>query len=350
MKSIRFIFPTIAIITMLLFPFHALAMINTCRGSFLNPFSEIHWPLIFPVKIGGITLFPSSEDSADLAHDASTSPVCICPAPPPAMIRIGTPISYYEPKQIIETVKSPFCFPSLGTSSPLDFYKGKLSGDHMTEDHSDDGSGHTRAQAHFIIFPVWAMMDMFKDLVCKDELGQVADSLDIGYLSEVDPFWNEDKLSLLIRPETILFANPLAQLSCIADTVRVNVQRPTDTLFWCMGSWGATYPMTGVITNPDSIAGNAAIAARMLANVSRQGLVADGNVNVCSSAPTPIWIKSHYLMSISRPMMGKQAIPIGRSSLVWGNFKNPGVPGWLSNPDNFVWPLFSRQTCCVTAW
>jgi hypothetical protein len=35
--------------------------------------------------------------------------------------------------------------------------------------------------------------------------------MDIAYLSEVDPLWNDSTLSMLINPEAALFGNLMAQ-------------------------------------------------------------------------------------------------------------------------------------------
>lgn len=110
-----------------------------CTGSFLNPISEIAWQNVFPVKIATATIIASPEDSSDIAIDTSYAPVCTCPAPPPLMMRVGVPIGYYEPSHLLETVKDPFCFPSLGTSAPISSYRGKLAGTHETEETDDIG-------------------------------------------------------------------------------------------------------------------------------------------------------------------------------------------------------------------
>jgi hypothetical protein len=41
--------------------------------------------------------------------------------------------------------------------------------------------------------------------------------MDIAYLSEVDPLWNDSTLSMLINPEAALFGNLIAQGACAAD-------------------------------------------------------------------------------------------------------------------------------------
>ncbi|AVZ00461.1 hypothetical protein DAI21_22910 (plasmid) [Lelliottia sp. WB101] len=41
--------------------------------------------------------------------------------------------------------------------------------------------------------------------------------LDIAYLSELDPMWNDSSLSVIINPEAVLFNNPIAQAACAAD-------------------------------------------------------------------------------------------------------------------------------------
>lgn len=35
--------------------------------------------------------------------------------------------------------------------------------------------------------------------------------MDIGHITELDPMWNDDQLSLIINPEAALFGNVIAQ-------------------------------------------------------------------------------------------------------------------------------------------
>lgn len=304
-----------------------------CTGNFLNPITEVCWHCIFPIKIAGITIFPS--DLPD-APDPADAPVCACPAPPPIFWRIGIPISFYEPARFIETVKDPYCFPSLGfgMSSPA---SGFLAGDSSGSRQGSRADVTTFQQAHYFIFPVWAMLGLLVDFICVEQSG-----FDLAYLTEVDPLWNDDLLSFIINPEALLFANPAAQISCIADSVAANAGLPLSPLFWCMGSWGSSYPLSGRIDSSNYVQANAAVAARMIYKLSRELLICDTGIDLCGCVPTPIWVKHNYRMHIAKPVQDSTCHPIGRSSLIWGAAKNPPYRG-----DNFLWMVFRKRACCA---
>ncbi|WP_072215137.1 TraU family protein [Campylobacter coli] len=52
------------------------------------------------------------------------------------------------------------------------------------------------------------------DAACMNITGGV----DIAYMTEVDPLWQDDELTALINPEALLFGNPILNLACMADS------------------------------------------------------------------------------------------------------------------------------------
>jgi len=302
-----------------------------CPFSFLNPVTDVAWNGIFPIKIGGV---PIGKSNLPERPDAADAPICICPVPPPIFFRVGIPISYWEPARYIETVKDPWCFPSIGISiAPSG---GMLMGTHAGLGNQEEASSF--AQAHFFIFSPMALLSMLVDWICVENT-----DFDVGYITEVDPMWNDDMLAMLINPEALLFANPVSQLSCIPDSVSANAGLPLDPLFWCMGSWGSAYPMTGHINDDAYTQANAATAARLIYKLSRQGLTWDSAINLCAKTPTPIWIKSNYRFQIAKPIRGIQIIPLGRSVIIWGAAKNPTT----GLGDNFIFMIFKKRSCCA---
>ena len=168
----------------------------------------------------------------------------------------------------------------------------------------------------------------------------------MAYITEVDPTWQSDLLSTILYPETLLFANPMAQLACISDSVSANLGRPLAPEYWCMGSWGNTYPMTGNIGDQNAVEASLGVGARMIYKMARFGSICDTGLNLCTCIPTPIWYKSNYRFACSKPIVGFQDIPIGRTSMIWGAAKNPPLGG-TSAPDNFLYTLFRLRTCCA---
>ena len=302
-----------------------------CAGSFLNPITDVCWSCMFPIKIAGIKLGNSNIVEPP---DPADKPVCFCPAPPPAFVRIGLPISFWEPARFVETVKDPYCFPSLGTG--FGSSGGRLSGSSSEHGNQEDSSYF--GQAHYFIFAPFALMELLVDFICLENVG-----LDIAYITEVDPLWNNDQLALIISPEALLFANPVAQISCVADSVSANAGLPLPYLFWCMGSWGSAYPLSGNVNDGSQVQGSAAIAARMIYKLGREFLLWDYGLNLCSATPTPIWVKWNYRLQLAKPVRGGQCVPIGRSEFIWGGAKNPPT----GKGDNFLYMIFRKRACCA---
>ena len=303
---------------------------SLCQETSLDPVEDVCWHCIFPIKVAGVVVYAGTQEDAP---DPATSPVCICPAPPPKYYRVGIPVSFWEPARYIETVKDPYCFPSLGKS-----YDKEQSAFYAGDNSSSDEAYSTFAQAHYFIFPAWAMMELFVDWVCVESSG-----FDLAYMTEIDPLWNDDMLSEFINPEAVLFGNMATQLACMADAVAANAGFPLTPLFWCMGSWGSAYPMTGTMDYDEYVQANAAIAARFIYKMARQLLICDPGVYLCSCVPTPIWVKHNYKMHITKPVKDINCHPIGRTSLIWGAKKNPPYEG-----DNFLWMIFRKRACCAT--
>ena len=322
-----------ALIMFLLFLLLPLSAQARCRNSFINPITDINWNGIFPVRIGGVELIGTDIDTPP---DNIRSPVCVCGSPIP---KIGITASFWEPARLVETVKDPYCFTMIGTqlSNPK---PGFLGGGGTN--HPEDTPPSTFQQAHWYIFPVWAILDLFLDIPCLDTGG-----FDIAYMTEIDPLWNSDLTGFILNPEALLFGNPAAQLACVADSVASNAKYPIDPLFWCMGSWGSAYPLTGHINSENYIQANAGLGARMIYKLGREALLWDTGSNVCGPTLTPIWVKSHYRMHIVKPVRGSKVHPIGRSGLIWSSAKNPPFGSQGNAEDNFLWMIFRKQSCCI---
>lgn len=304
-----------------------------------NPFTEICWQCMFPFKIGGVTVAASPNDVPD-APDLASSPVCVCPVPPPVFARIGIPVSFWEPARYIEVVKDAYCFPSIGTGlSPVN--PGFQNGGSEDGGTTQEGMS-TFFQAHYAIYPIWTIMEAFTDFVCLEASG-----FDMAYMTEVDPTWNDDLFAQIIYPETLLFANMPAQLSCIADSVSANAGLPLSPLYWCLGSEGSTYPMSGNINDDNLVQASLAAASRLVYKMGRIGVICDVGLHYCTCIPTPIWVKHNYRFSLAKPVTGFQCVPPGRSALLWGSGKNPPLPITGDSPDNFMYIVFRKRACCA---
>ena len=283
---------------------------------------------MFPLRIAGIPIVPGRIQ--DVGGSVS-SPICICKDPIP---RIGIPVSFFEPSRLIEVVKDPYCFPSMGFG--LTTSGGALGGT-----SGDDGSGNqsTFYQAHYYIFPIYALLELLTDFICLQMTG-----FDMAYLTEVDPLWNNDTLSAILNPEALLFGNPISNLACIADAVTSAVFEPIDALFWCKGSWGNAYPLTGQTGGDGYVEGGASVAASLIYKLHRQLVLwgSWGQAGLCGYYPAPIWRKSAYRLQIVTPIPSLYATTIGTTGMLWSFGKNPPFVG-----DNFSYLLFKKRECCA---
>jgi conjugal transfer pilus assembly protein TraU len=306
-----------------------------CDSRPINPVTDICWQCIFPIQFGGKLTLGNSQGQVPVEN--TSPPVCACFNG--GSLTIGVTASFYEPARMIETVHDAYCFPSMGTSMSNP-QPGLLNG--SIDDQDVSGGSQVFQQAHYYILPVFAIMDLFVDFPCLEQEG-----FDLAYMTEVDPLWSNDALAFLINPEALLFANPASQLSCIPDSTAANLGYPLDSLFWCMGSWGSAYPLSGTIAERNATTANAGLAARMLFKLSREMLLWDTASNACGPVMAPIWRKSHYRLQIARPVKGNDCIPIGRSDLLWGSGKNPPGGAGPNAPDNFLWILTRKNKCCI---
>ena len=300
--------------------------------SMINPINDIVWDCIFPIEIAGIPI-----NMGDHPPDSDgTQFFCECPGK--GIYGAGFLVSFWEPARMIDTVADPWCFPGLGME-----INGGSTGSGYT------GGGSLRASReymafqhyHYYVMPVWAILDLFTDIPClSDET-----SFDLAMVSEVRPDWADDLTAAQYYPETALMANPFTVLACVADAVAAAAQRPIDALYWCMGAWGTTYPMTGHITAMDYVAANAGIAARAMYVQARTALLPDRAVNYCGTTLMPIWVKSHWRIQETDPVADNRCHVIGHPGILWTHHKNP-----VGKQDNFSWVLFRKVKCCVVVF
>lgn len=330
-------------ITALLLSVFASPVWAVCGGAPINPLVDVCWECMLPIKFGGVTVLPGMEPDGP---DPANVPLCACPWGLPPIPIPGISMSFWEPFRIIETVKDPWCFPTFGGLQLAPTAPGLLAGMNDAPVGKSTGAG-TFAQVHMMTFPLKELLGAMLSGSCAITNSDLAGVLMVQSITELDPLWQDDLLMAFLQPEAFLFANPIASLSCIADAVGANLGYPIDPLFWCMGSWGSVYPLTGHSNESDYVQANASLAVRGFYRVGRIGLIVDAAMDptLCIGIPTPVWVKSHYKLQPSKPVRGEQCTPIGRSGLIWGAGKNIPMSG---TADNFSWILWHKKACC--AW
>jgi conjugal transfer pilus assembly protein TraU len=61
-------------------------------------------------------------------------------------------------------------------------------------------------------YPIGFILQSVLDLMCLE-----VSTFDIGWITEIDPLWQDDQLTFIINPEAILFNNLITQAACAAD-------------------------------------------------------------------------------------------------------------------------------------
>lgn len=325
--------------SMLLTPAHAAVPTGgaTCHGRFANPITDICWSCLFPLTIGGIGIV--SDGQPDIGNPSS--PVCYCNNPP----RLGISIGFWEPVRMVDVTRTPFCMVGLGGLS-LDPGIGAPRGAQVGHDSQTRNSFY---QVHWYANPILAWLEVLLDFPCLEQ-----GSLDLAYLTEVDPLWSDDELSAILNPEAVLFANPVAKAACAADCVAASAGFPVASLFWCAGCQGSIYPMTGhVTTHIGGVQASVLLTQRMTAKMHRQltTFATAGSRGLCGAYPLPIFDKTHYKLQMTYPVpatakvAGQCCQPYGRTTMIWGSGKSFPVSG-----EDFSYQIFRKRNCCAGAW
>jgi conjugal transfer pilus assembly protein TraU len=232
----------------------------------------------------------------------------------------------------VEVVSNPWCFPTLGFSAG--------GGIELRGTSTEVGDrGRTFYQAHYMIFPLMEWLDILMNGLCLESAG-----FDMAYITEVDPLWQDDILTAMINPEALLFGNPVSHIACVADSLAAQANAPLDPLFWCKGSWGNAYPLTGNVATHGLVEDAASVAASLIYKLHRELILwgSYGAEGLCGTYPAPIWRKSAYRLQIVSPIAHPTGMGIGQSGIIWGMGKNPPFDG-----DNFGFLLFKKRDCCV---
>ena len=300
-----------------------------CVGRMTNPITDICWKCVFPITIAGFQVVGSAMPDTP---SPTNFPVCLCKRPFPPYMIPGIPISFWEPARLVDVTKSPMCMVSLG-GIPL--------GTAPARGVKDDKEGNAFYHVHWYIYPAIYWLELLLDFACLE-----AASVDVAYLTEFDPLWNDDVKSTILNPEAILFGNPIAQGACIADCLAATLGLSLDPLFWCSGCQGSMYPYTGNVTGFNgSVQASALLVGRMIAKLHREFLCWGyiGNAGLCGKYPMPIIRKSQYRYQMTYPLPELLTCKrIGQSELLWQAGREFPVKG-----EDFAYMVWRKRDCCL---
>lgn len=296
----------------------------------------VNWGALFPLYVMGVPL--AGGDKPDGAH---TPPFCSC-MDNNGILQPGIPTSMWEPARLIEFTWKPGCLSSLG-GVQMPFNRTRIGAIGTT---ADSGGAENFLHYHYMAFPLLTVMDMFSGGRCN--AGGFTD-LDLMYLSELDPTWNDDTLAFFANPEAAAVANPAAGAACAADAVSSGAGKPINSLFWCAGSWGHLYPLSGWAgRNTDVVAGSSLRTARALGALHRRGMAwrTMGEDAMCESKISATLPKTQYKFTMMHPVGETEDDHVmGESTLHWGAGKSFPMGG--EEPAYLIWRW---NDCCNTQY
>lgn len=310
------------------------SMSGVCQGKFANPITDICWSCMFPLSLGGNSMLSMGQE--DTANPSGF--LCTCSNPP----TIGVKVSFWEPARRVDVTRTPYCFVSLG-GVKLDPGIRAPEGEVRLQ---ADNTRQSQYQVHWYVDPILYYLEIILDNPCLER-----NSFDVAYITEVDPTWNDDELTLLLNPETFLFGNPIAQAACAGDCVLSSTGFGSNALFWCAGCQGSIYPFNGhVQAHISHVQASSLLVQRMTAKLHREFLMwgTSGDDGLCGSYPVPVMDKTQYKYHMLYPIPqtdkidGKCCQPFGRTTAVWGAGKSYPYAG-----EDFAYMVFRKRNCCL---
>lgn len=314
---------------------------KTCVGKFVNPITDICWSCILPITIGGDKIGIKIPGKGVKGRDTRnpTNILCICQKNVP---KPGVPIAFWEPTRLIEVTRTPYCMVGLGGIKFGDDKK-RLATVSKRENH------YSNYNLHYYVYPLIYWLELITDFICLEK-----GTFDLGYMSEFDPTWNDEKLHSILNPEVFLFGSVIAQAACPIDCGFANISFPSDKLFWCAGCLGEMYPWIGY--NADHYGGvqsSSLLAMRIIAKMHKIGLakrtstddstIKDGEL--CKKSFCFKIKKSQYKLQMTYPKYIKgqfSCVPLGMTNLLYGANKEFPMTG-----QDWVYVIWRKINCCA---
>ncbi|MEZ9900210.1 TraU family protein [Vibrio breoganii] len=300
--------------------------------------TDVPWSAMYPIRLAGTRISPNGSGTPS---GATNKAFCACQDDLGIFVP-GFTQSMFEPARIIELTRTPDCMMTLG-GAELGMTNKRLRG---TTGSNEQGSGEGASNAfwhyHYFSYPLLLMLEM----VVANRCGDGYLSMDLLYVSELDPTWNDPELAFFANPESALFANPISLAACIGDASASAVGQPIDSLYWCAGAWGGLYPLSGFVSNKSSNASKTSLlATRSVASLHRRMLARQtvGDDALCEAPIFPTIPKSQYKMNMMYPVPERSsAHRIGEPALKWGEWRN------IPSKEDAIYMLWRYNDCCTT--
>ena len=249
----------------------------------------------------------------------------------------GIPISLWEPVRVVDVTRTPWCLVAAGgIQVGATGIKGR--GDVRMERATNQ---HSFYNVHWYTWPIITWLELFLDFVCLEK-----GSLDVAYVTELDPTWNDDLKAGILNPEAFLFGNPAAQAACIGDCVTSSTHLPLDSLFWCGGCQGSLYPYTGTVgAHNGGVQASLLLVGRMIAKLHRELLLKSttGKKALCAPYLCPMIKKSQYRTQMLYPIpQSRQCQPLGATEVPWQGGREYPYKG-----SDFAYLVWRKRDCCL---
>lgn len=362
---------------------------TTCHGRFINPITDICWSCLFPLFIGPIPMVFNigNQKGGTIIDDdkpilpgvplvnSGKLPAGLCTCQDRSIVApIGLMMSWYEPARFVDVTRSPFCMVGLGG---IDL-SGGLSDVLPAPGYGDEKHGmQTQSsfyQAHWFMDPIMAILGII-DAGCN--IG-ASKSMDLMFMSEIDPTWNDDSLSIIFSPEVVLFSSLPAQLACGVDCISnslpnipsdnkflipipyyvrptmptnpASAANPSRFLFWCGGCQGSLYPLNGNNSDSEYAVQSSILSAEKLTGlVHRMGLedMTTGAIGMCNNLfPDMFMNKAEWKYSMTYPVPQTIYTPaccnaFGETDSLWNS--NASFP---YTGEDFSYMLYHERDCC----
>ncbi|MEY0338258.1 MULTISPECIES: TraU family protein [Providencia] len=316
----------------------------TCKDNeFLTKgkmFTDVCWSCIFPIKISGANIGPSG----DMPDDAAKGVFCACPDGL-GVYHAGLLTGVWEPRKIMEVTRVPGCFSTMGglkINVGNKYSYGTQVSD--TGHEIDTNSGISFYHYHYYSAPLLRILDLWLPKGCQPD---AYSDFDIISFSEIDPTWHSATLAFFQHPESVAVANIIAHQACTMESVAITGGgKPMNKLWWCAGSWGGQYPLTGSTSSRDTPRTTSLTAAKSLSLEHRRGLarLTVGREVACKPRVYPTIPKQQYKFNMVYPTPEtKSSHVLGETPYKWqgGSFRYPTGSGQES-----TYMIFQWMDCC----
>lgn len=286
----------------------------------------------YPVEIAGAVTGGSAKD-LPVPRAPST---CICPG------RFGYPtegytVGMWKPSYLLETTRLAGCSTVLGGT----FMLGKKT---AIKKAGGPGESSTFYHVNLYGYPLDMVADMIPSSMCSKPQQNTA--FELTYMSALDSTFSDDELANQMAPDAALITGYPAMIACMADAVASTVSQPLEALYFCAGSWGQMFPLTGFTAQKSVPVRESSLAGTRALNLEHR----NGELNltyglaVCFDIPWPILPKQQYRFSQAYPMAEtKKSRWIGSNVTVTGLERRTQV----TTGEDFVQTVWRFEQCCA---